>query len=268
MKLTKSNSTSPPTGCAGQIVHLDSEWATTLRAKLLLVFCLLAIAQSGCQFAASGQNSRGVKLHEQGQYSAAMQQFQQAIQSNPRDPDGYYNLASTTHRLAIQRNDSRLVEQAESLYNQCLDLSPNHVECHRGLAVLLMESQRPDRAFALIKNWVATQPQLGEARVELARLYQEGGEVQIAQKHLEDAVSQDPKNSRAWLALAQIRENRGDIQQALANYQRSYALNTQQPAVLQRIAALNQRISSGVDSRYSENTRFANPNVQPNFRRY
>ena len=46
-----------------------------------------------------------------------------------------------------------MLNQAEALYNQCLDHSPNHVECHRGLAVLLIDTGRPDRAFALMKNW-------------------------------------------------------------------------------------------------------------------
>ncbi len=141
------------------------------------VACVAVSIVGGCQWAATGQNAQGVRLHEQGQFTAAMQQFQQAINSDPKNPDGYYNLASTTHHLGVQRNDPRLIDQAESLYNQCLDLAPNHVECHRGLAVLLMETKRPDKAFTLMKNWVSTNPQLADARIELARLYQEAGSV-------------------------------------------------------------------------------------------
>ncbi len=228
-------------------------------AWVIQSLCLVALC-TGCQWASTGQNSQGVRLYEQGQFTAAMQQFQQAISSNPKNPDGYYNLAATTHRLGVQRGDGRLVQQAESLYNQCLDLDANHVECHRGLAVLLMESKRPEQAFTLMKNWVSQNPQLADARVELARLYQESGDLATAQKNLEDAVHQDPRSSRAWLALAQIRESAGDLNQALANYQRSYSLNAAQPAVLQRIASLNRQISSGIDASLSGvNTRVAQP---------
>ncbi len=176
----------------------------------------------------SGQNAQGTRLYEQGQYTAALQQFQKVVASDPENADGYYNLAATTHRLGNQRGDTNQIEQAEALYNQCLDHAPNHIECHRGLAVLLVETGRPDRAFALLKNWASQNPTFAAPRVELARLYEEHGEPQTALKYLEDAVQQDTNNGRAWLALAQLREKSGDLPQALQNYQR--ALGTRQHA--------------------------------------
>lgn len=224
-----------------------------------LVGWILA-AQCGCQWAANGQNAQGARLYEQGQYSAAMQEFQKAIATDPTNADGYYNLAATTHRMGVQRNDAALLEQAEALYNQCLDHAPNHVDCHRALAVLLVESGRPDQAFTLLKNWTIKNPRYAEARIELARLYEEFGEPQTAQKYLEDAVQQDPNSARAWLALARMREASGDITQALANYQRSFNLNNMQPMVQERIAALNRQLSDSYNSSLSAGgTRMAQP---------
>ncbi|QDS86458.1 tetratricopeptide repeat protein [Rosistilla ulvae] len=235
---------------------MHSFWKTELKCQLLAT-ALLALSLSGCQFAASGQNAQGVRLYDQGQYSAALQQFQQAISSDPKNPDSYYNLAATTHRLAKERNDRALMDQAESLYNQCLDIQPSHVDCHRGLAVLLVETDRPDRAFALLRNWATSQPQLADSRIELARLYQEFGEGETAQKFLEDAIHQDGNNARAWLALGQIREAAGDYQQALQDYQRSYDLNSMQPQVAERIASMNRQIVSGVGGVTASGTRLA-----------
>jgi tetratricopeptide (TPR) repeat protein len=234
------------------------------RVKLLLLASLilgtLLASASGCQWAASGQNAQGTRLYQQGQYSAALQEFQKAIASDPQNPDGYYNLAATTHRLGLQRQDSALISQAEALYNQCLDHAPNHVECHRGLAVLLVDTGRPDRAFALLKNWAAQNPTFAEARIELARLYEEAGEMQTALKYLEDAVQTDANNARAWLALGRLREQRGELTQALQNYQRSYAVNPMQPMVSERIAALSRQITSQYDAALSQGgTRMAQP---------
>ncbi|MEM8667656.1 MAG: tetratricopeptide repeat protein [Planctomycetota bacterium] len=208
----------------------------------------LALACTGCQWAASGQNSVGARLYEQGQYSAALQQFQKVIVTDPANADGYYNLAATNHRLGTQRGDTQLLGQAESLYNQCLDLQPNHVECHRGLAVLLVDTGRPDRAFELMKNWAGQNPNYAEPLVELARLYQEAGKNDVALKYLEDAVQRDANNSRAWLALGNLREQGGDLQQALRNYQQSLAINNMQPAVNERVAALSRQISANFES--------------------
>lgn len=225
-----------------------------------LVAGTIVAAAGGCQWASSGHNATGTRLFQQGQYTAAQQEFQKAIAADPQNPDSYYNMAATYHQQGKQRNDPALIERAEGLYNQCLDHAPNHVECHRGLAVLLVDSERPDRAFALLKNWASQNPSYAEPRIELARLYEEHGEPQTALKYLEDAVQQDANNPRAWLALGRLRENQGDPTQALQNYQRAYALNNMQPQVSERIAALSRQLNARRDATLSAGgTQIASP---------
>jgi Tfp pilus assembly protein PilF len=237
----------------GVLRHLSRVIVLGIALPMLLV-------SVGCRWTASGKNALGTQLHQQGQYTAALQQFQQVVATDPTNPDGYYNLAATTHRLAKQRNDEALFRNAEALYNQCLDHAPNHVECHRGLAVLLVDTGRPDRAFALMKNWASQNPSASEPRVELARLYEEAGEPETALKYLEDAVQQDANNSRAWLALARLRESSGDLSQALQNYQRALALNNTQPMISERIAALSRQLNSNLDAAsYNAGTQIAQP---------
>ncbi len=213
-----------------------------------LTACLIVSLAGGCRFAANGQNAMGTQLYEQGQYTAALQQFQKALASDPKNADAFYNLAATTHRLGVQRKEPDLNDQAEALYNQCLDVAPNHVECHRALAVLLADTGRPDRAFALMKNWAAKNPLSAEPRIELARLYEEANDPTQAIKNLEDAVQTDPNSARAWLALGQLRQTSGDLIQARQNFERSLALNSQQPFLSDRIAAVNRAISANYNA--------------------
>ncbi len=195
--------------------------------------------------AATGQNLDGVSLYQQGQYPAALQRFQQAVASDPANADAYYNLAATVHRMGIQSGDRQSLNQAETLYNQCLDHDPNHVDCHRGLAVLLVETDRSDRAFTLLKNWAIRSPQSADARIELARLYQEFGERETAKLHLDEAIRIDHQNPRAWAGLGRLREESGDYLLALENYQRSLSLNTFQPGVAARVADLRRTTGGG-----------------------
>lgn len=210
-----------------------------------LLAALLA-AGSGCQLAAEGHNAEGVRLYRSGQYTAALQKFQQARVASPDDADSYYNMAATFHQMAKAQTDQEMFRQAETLYNQCLDIDSDHVECHRALAVLLVETGRQDAAFRLMKNWALDNPKSADARVELARLFQEFGDLETAQAHLQAALMADQDNHRAWAALGALREQSGDLAQALDNYQRSYNLNNFQPAVASKIASLHQSDRGGV----------------------
>jgi tetratricopeptide (TPR) repeat protein len=225
---------------------LKPDYTFRKSAQRTIVCCLMVTAgliPGGCRWASSGQNSLGVRLYQQGRYAEALQQFQVAQTTDPKNPDAYYNLASTYHKLGVTQKDQRLIEQAESLYNQCLDLSPNHVDCHRGLAVLLVESGRPDRGFTFLKKWATDNPAMADARVELSRLHQEFGETKVAERYLDEALAMDPNHFRAWAARGQMRESSGDLNQALQNYQQSLAINSLQPELYQRVASLNVRIA-------------------------
>jgi tetratricopeptide (TPR) repeat protein len=187
---------------------------------------------------ATGRNVDGVRYFQQGQYPVALQRFDAALTIDPKNPDSYYNKGAILHRTGLATRDQNSLTQAESLYRQCLDYNPNHVDCHRGLAVLLTETGRVPDAFTLLQNWARTNPQNADARVELARLYEEYGDPRSAQVYLNEALAVSPNNWRAHAALGRLQEQSGDMQQALVNYERSYNLNRFQPQVEQRIADL------------------------------
>lgn len=158
--------------------------------------------------------------------------------------DAYYNLAATYHKVGVQNKDTTSLASAESLYRQCLDINPNHVDCRRGLAVLMTETNRTDEAFAMLRQWVATNPTLADARVELARLHEEYGDLRTAETQLAESLQINPSNWRAHAALGRLREQSGDYAQALANYQRAYQLNQFQPQLAERIASLQRQAST------------------------
>ena len=188
----------------------------SLPVRSLLVGTFL-VAASGCGMIAQNRNAAGIR---------------------------YYNLGAVAHLQGFQTRNNAQIGQAESLYRQCLSINPNHVDCHRGLAVLLAQTQRIDQAFEVTKNWCVTSPQSADARVELARLYEEYGDLRTAELQLQQALQIDLNNPRVHASLGSVKEKMGDLPQALANYQRSYTLNTFQPGVPERIASLQQRVGS------------------------
>lgn len=209
------------------------------------VFAAVGVSVCGCQLGSRNRNGQGVALYQQGRYAEALQYFEQAKQTDAANPDTYYNLASTYHKLGVAAKDSKMMDNAEAMYNQCLDLSPNHVDCHRGLAVLLVDMGKADKGFTLLKNWAIANPALSEPRIELARMHQEFNQTKAAEKYLDEALAMDPNNHRAWAYKGSLRESSGDLMQAIQNYQQSLALNATQPELYQRIGALNVRLAQG-----------------------
>jgi tetratricopeptide (TPR) repeat protein len=229
-------------------------WSRTLRSAFRffapgwLAAAATLVISVGCQYSGQGQNAQGVRYFQQGQTDAAMREFQGAVTTNPRNADAYYNLAASYHYLGRSRSDESSLEQAENLYHQCLDLEPNHVACHRALAVLLVDSGRPQSAFTLLRGWAERNPRYSEPRIELARLHEEFSEPREARRYLTEAIDINPRDPRAWTALANLRERDGQLAQALNNYEQAYRLNSDQPGVAQKIASLQQRLARNPNS--------------------
>lgn len=206
---------------------------------------LILLAAGGCSnITANGKNSEGVRLFNQARYEESLQRFQSAAYRNPNNADAYYNLGATCHRLGTISQDPAQLTQAESYYNQCLDKDENHTECYRGLAVLLVQQDRSEEAFRLLEGWGDRQSDLADAKIELARLYDEFGEPETAKNRLLEALAVDHQNPRALAALGSIREQSGEYTQALSNYRQSLAHNSFQQGVASRVAALQPAVGA------------------------
>lgn len=228
---------------------------------MALLAALLVGLGAGCQMATSGHNQAGVQAYNQGQYVAALQRFQLAADSDPRNSDAVYNMARVHHELGSKQASASDLERAETYYNQCLDIDPNHAGAHRALAVLLVETGREDAAFRLLKNWAVASPEIADARIELARLHEEFGDSETAMLQLTQALQLNGQDARIHNALANLRQKSGQYDQALANYQRSYTLNSMQPTVAARIEQLRRATSDGFGSMSPNGTRTVTPTI-------
>ena len=227
---------------------------TIIASRLGIVFAV-AVTTAGCQFGANAKNADGVRLYEQGYKQAAVQRFQEALANNPHNWDAYYNLAATYHEVGKQRSDKGLLEEAEILYNRCLNLSPDNTDCYRALAALLVDTERPKKAFELLELWADRSPTLADPRVELARLHEEFGDNAMARRLLNQALEVNPSDARAWTALGHLREEQGRYAQALQNYQQAYNLNRGQPGLARRIGSLQQNLARADLRRSPSSTR-------------
>ena len=232
-------------------------------AAPLILLAMLCVSACGCSMVSHIQNAEGVDLFQQAYYQGALERFHQALQSNPNNPDAYYNLAATYHKLGRMHNQDSDIQQATSYYHQCLDRDPNYQDCYRGLAVLLMESGKTQEAFQLVQSWEQRFPSAAAPKIELARLYEENNNKEAARQQLTDALEVEPNNARALAALGKLREDSGDPAQALAIYRRSLAINRYQPQVAQRVVALQSTVGAAGSPTTADGTRMVTSPAAP-----
>ncbi|MBI1901098.1 MAG: tetratricopeptide repeat protein [Planctomycetia bacterium] len=202
---------------------------------------LVCLAAAGCNVSGKSLNGQGVAMFNQGSADAAEATFLQARSADPANPHVYYNLGRVYHERGIARKDAKQLEQAENFYNLCLNQDPNHRECYRSLAVLLVEQDRSKDAFTLLENWAQRSPNIADARVEQARLHEEFKDNAAAKEKLLQALTIEPTHARALAALGRIRESEGEVWQAMHDYSRSLAHDRNQPDVIARLAALQSK---------------------------
>ncbi len=210
----------------------------------LLALLVICISQTGCNLGQQYNNVSGRQAFELGQYSTAINEFQKALTKNPNNPDALYNLGASLYAQGKQAKNSQWLDQAEQLYRQAIAANDQHVDAHRGLAGLLIETGREKYAFDLVNQWKARYPGSTEPIVELARLYQEYGDNRRATDLLADALKIDSNNVRALKAMGHVREVQGQTHLALDNYLRVLQINNQDTTVAQRVATLQTQLAS------------------------
>ncbi|MEZ6128870.1 MAG: tetratricopeptide repeat protein [Planctomycetaceae bacterium] len=174
-------------------------------------------------------NASGQGYYEQGNYAMAAQEFQTALQSNPRSPDYMSNLAKARMKMGDQAG-------AEQLFRQALMMSPSHQPSYHGLAEMMLEQGRGQEAQQLLATWTATQPYVAESHVEMAWLQRELGQPDAAAQSLQTALQVNPNHSTALAHLGQYYQDTGQTAQAVTMYQQSLRANWNQPEVQSRLA--------------------------------
>jgi tetratricopeptide (TPR) repeat protein len=213
------------------------------RFTLLCVILAMLFSSPGCNLSAQRHNNIGRQAFEQGQFSTAINEFQKALNSNPKNANAYYNMAASFYSAGKQSNNSQWLQQAEQLYRQAISINDQHTDAHRGLASLLIETNQEKYAFDLMNTWKNRYPNSTEPIVELARLYQEYGDNRRATDLLADALKIDASSVRALKAMGHVREIQGQTHLALDNYLRVLQLDGREASVAQKVASLQTQLA-------------------------
>lgn len=206
------------------------------RTRLLLAAGCAALA--GCNSMHGGvSNQFGMALYQQGNYTAARDEFNRAAANEPRNADYISNLAAAAKRQGDFAG-------AEQTYRRAIETDPGHQPSYHGLALMLKEQGRSAEAVDLLQGWVAQQPYSAEPLVEMAWLKRELGDTRGSELLLQNALKIKPNDPVASAQLGQLYQDTNQPDRAMSMYRRSLYTNWSQPEVQSRMAQLQRQQSA------------------------
>ena len=124
------------------------------------------------------------------------------------------------------------MKSAESDLTEALRLQPNNNVILLNYANLLWKINRRDEALETYKKVLANDSNNPAALSSLGFLMREAGDPKSAEAYFQKLLQRDPRNFVPYLALGDLYTANRDFAQALANYEKAFALAPSHPLIV------------------------------------
>lgn len=206
--------------------------------KNLFLVSLLFVLTSNISFSQSASEfiSRGIKLHDRGDYKGAIKQYKKALKKDKNNYSAHYELAFTYSAL---RNYKKVVKHADVLINanpqpnitdQAYDIKgtaldemgkpydaikcyeegvkyyPNFYLLHFNLGLTLYKTGQTDKAVESFINAIGVRPDHGSSHLFLGLIMQDEGKRVQSMLSLYYFLMLEPKTSRSKIAIKSLME--------------------------------------------------------------
>jgi tetratricopeptide (TPR) repeat protein len=131
------------------------------------------------------------------EYQAAIDDFTQALELDPKMAVGYMN-------RGYVYNDMRLANKAEQDFREAIALNPQFGEAHLGLAYSLVQLRRPSAALKEAELASSALPDSESLHLVKAEAYRQRAMLVPAEAEYKKALNLNPNSALTYLALADV----------------------------------------------------------------
>ena len=139
--------------------------------------------------------------------------------------------------LASIHKDAGLMKQAEDEYREILAGDPECADCLNHLGQLLLEEARYADAKEYLEKALRLEPRAVTAHLNLGKVYQKTGSMQLADQQFQKALLLAPQSTRVQIAAASFYQEAGDNARAESFLKKALTLN---PGSIQARLALGR----------------------------
>ena len=188
---------------------------------------------------------RAVDLLKKEQYSAAIAEWEKALQLDPEDAKAHYNLALDLTRegkldeaiphfekavledprfaeahnnLGIACVQTGRIDEAVTHFQKAVELEPDYGSAHNNLGAILLQSGRPDEAIPHFQKAVEVIPDFADAHDNLGIALLQKGKLDEAIPHFQKALEVDPRQVQTYYNLGGALYLQGKVTESLLRW--------------------------------------------------
>jgi tetratricopeptide (TPR) repeat protein len=178
---------------------------------------------------AGAHNNLGVALLAKGQVSEAITHLQQAVAINPRYAEAHYNLGNAL----VQEGRT---DEAIAQYTLALEIKPDYAKAHYHLGNLFLQEGKGDEAIAQYTLALEIKPDYAQAHYQLGRALLQQNDSAGAIPQFENAVEIEPGYVQARDNLGSLLLLKGRADEAIVQFQKILELQPNHVSALNNLA--------------------------------
>jgi protein O-GlcNAc transferase len=152
-------------------------------------------------------------------YNSAIQYLKKALQIEPENADAYFVLGN-----AYAFQGSNFLDEARDCYQNCLQITPNHVASYNNLGNIFKEKEKYDEAIDCFQKALELDPDQDDTLYNLGNALQVKGLFDEAITCYEKALRLNPNDSEIFYNLGMAFKEKGVLNKAIVCYQNAVKL--------------------------------------------
>jgi len=152
-------------------------------------------------------SDEALSLYAAGDFAPACERFSRAAAAEPGSSARLADVASCFETWAWRALRERRPDEAQALFAQGLRERPGAPTLLRGMGIAAIHAGRPNQAIAALEKAVAISDET-DARLLLARLYDQRNDSADAIRHLRVLLAREPQHPRARALLSKLERER------------------------------------------------------------
>ncbi|HKW34310.1 MAG TPA: tetratricopeptide repeat protein [Candidatus Acidoferrum sp.] len=209
----------------GKVATDRRDWATLEQIALQIVKISPA-SPGGYLFQATARMN-------QNDTAGAEADLKQLIRVAPQNPIGYTKLGKL-------RAFTKRWNEAEALYREALNHSPNFLDAIQGIVELDFQRGKPANAIQFVQERINTDPNNAALYLLQGQVFVHANLPADARQAFSHCVELDKQNLSGFLMLAKVEQSLGDVSGAIAHYRQAIAITPTNAGLYTALGTLHE----------------------------